>query len=166
MLYDPKWKGPNRPSAYRTDLTSEEITALHRVKSALISGEIESSQFCMAIYSDTSCGTRGCIAGWMAIHSMREDMNTTHMNQLLEMGKNDRGISNMEPHIRKYFNHYYDPKFGNLFYPMMDYSVRSSKIFTVKNGITAITRFLRGYDHPWGTSRRKVAASVDNEVFA
>src|SRR5882757_7813747 len=147
MLYDPKWKqiDTSQPVIKRTDLTERELSLLLQVRAMLMDGTISDAHFDMSLtlqfgaYAHTnylnnmqasehiSCGTIGCIGGWMTVLSV--------------VSENCFSWKNSNTHHR----HMVDPKFNNLFFP----SDVIMKIATPSFAVIAIDNFLKGEQMPW-----------------
>lgn len=112
----------------RTDLTSDELMLLIRVRTGLENETIKARQFVM---ETTWCGTAGCIGGWMDYFNGRYD---------------DRGylLSNRPRSVMG------EDIFKALFYP----SEWKMKTATPADGIRAINNFLADKAKPWGFMRR------------
>lgn len=131
----------------RTDLSTEEVMYLVRVRDLLRSGRIPIEQFQMDTIGghvdigsdDPTCGTVGCIAGWMAALA-RVDIYKPHEPSTSEQ------VGDIAARC-----HLHREKFRPLFYP----NDRIMNKATPADGATAITNFLDGKSRPWAFLYRK-----------
>lgn len=123
----------------RKDLTQEELTYLIQVRTALETGEITEKHFEMETVwtggsyvvprKRVSCGTAGCIAGWMGHFWAIDNQEQGHVgaNKFINLAKFDR-----------------------LFYGWADNTNPK-----VTDGIVAINNFLDGEENPWAFLQQK-----------
>lgn len=165
MLYDPKWMPKidvPAPVITRKDLTVGETEALLWVRESLLDGTINMSHFVMgeslgSTSSSDSCGTAGCIAGWMTVHKMHVDgLDQVAVNAVA--AEIDRTYSSEMDKVAAKYSQYVDEllerkKFYHLFF-MSDYYPNRNKVNkhsgpTPEQGVKAIERFLEGAARPW-----------------
>lgn len=151
MLYDPKWKPKDEVVILRDDLSKSEIWALLRVREALKSGEISAKHFQMdTTFDKQSCGTVGCIGGWMGIFTaLKKGFSEAEIHDSRKLDAVDR--ENLE---RCFLPIEEDPDgiYSTLFYPMTvpgrcKYNI--GRKATPQDGVNAIENFLRGETYPW-----------------
>jgi hypothetical protein len=125
-------------TAEELGITQDEYCALVDVMIALEKGEIPDKQFQMSIHL-SSCGTIGCIAGWMAVKSKGNVYPDIHAH--FKSVPNSKGIN---LHNRSTGNNKRLP-LERLFYLWSG----NGGIPPAKDGAKAIRNFLNGDSHPW-----------------
>lgn len=157
----------------RTDLTTEEILYMVRVREMLLKKQIPQAQFNMGVFGayvggekgemnethrEITCNTVGCIAGWMcAIASVEYNGPIWKLNGeyvLWERPAFSDATTGMASILRQ--EHYTDSKFKFLFYPT-EWVMHKA---TPADGVRAITNFLANKKRPWGFMRKNGSHAV------